>query len=387
MALATAVIFGLGVVVGKGTLTVRLGSSNPLFVNRGSGLDYSSVDAIYNLLRQNYDGEITKEQALEGIKEGLAAATGDEYTEYLTREESKQFSEQLNGSFEGIGAELGKEDDTIIIVAPLSGFPAERAGLRPRDAVLSIDGKNARGISISQAVKLIRGPKGTAVKLMISRSGAEPFELTVTRAAINVPSVTHSVEGGTGYLKISHFGTDTVALAYQAVADFQRQKVGGIVLDLRSNPGGYLEGAVDISSLWLTKDQKVVEEKNGSKTRKTHYANGRQAPLAKLPTVVLINEGSASASEIVAGALKDNKVATLVGGTTFGKGSVQQVEPLLDGSSLKVTIARWYTPAGRNIDKEGIEPDIEITPSEADLVAQKDVQKDKALELLRQKIQ
>lgn len=206
------------------------------------------------------------------------------------------------------------------------------------------------------------------------------------RAQIDIPSVEYKLEGKVGYIRITRFGADTVELSRKAAQDLLSQGAQAFVLDLRSNPGGYLDGAVEVSSIWLNKGSKVVEEKRGGQTLKTQYASGN-AILAGKPTIVLINEGSASASEITAGALSDNKAASLVGTKTYGKGSVQQIENLRGGSALKVTIARWFTPNGINIDKEGIKPDVEVGFSLDEANAGQDPQKDKALELARQKIQ
>lgn len=383
--LAVASAFAFGYFFGNGKISVR--RELPLASNSNTALpdnlDYSSVEIIYDLLKQDFDGELTQQELLDGIKQGLASATGDPYTEYFNPEEAKEFNEDLSGSFEGIGAELGKEEGSIVIVSPLSGFPADKAGLRPKDIIAKINSETVYDISISEAVKKIRGQKGTTVTLTIVRGTQPPFDVTITRETISIPSVESSIEEDIGYLKISRFGPDTVELARKAATEFKVRNVRGVVLDMRGNPGGLLDASVEISSIWLEKGKKVVQEKRGGKVLKTHYANGNQI-LSGVKTVVLINEGSASASEIVAGALKDNGVAELVGQKTYGKGSVQQIEPILSGGALKVTIARWYTPAGNSIDKTGITPKHKIEISDEQLQAKQDPQKDKAFELVRQ---
>lgn len=380
-----AIVFGAGVAVGRGNISLGILSPAKDNTSLSSQLDYSSVDEVYSLLKKNYDGRLDQTKLMEGLKAGLVEAAGDPYTQYLNPEDAKAFNDQLSGSITGIGAELGTDNDgNILIVSPLSGYPAEKAGLKPKDVIAGIDGQSTSGMSIDSAVSKIRGQPGTKVTLAIIRNGGAPFSVTITREKITIPSVQYKEEDGIGYLKISQFNSDTVGLAQKAAKEFKDRGVDGVVLDLRSNPGGYLSGAVGISGLWLKNGTAVVSERRGSTVIGTEYAGGNNL-LRGLPTVVLINGGSASASEITAGALRDNGVATLVGDKSFGKGSVQQVERLSDGSELKVTIARWYTPSGLNIDKHGITPDVAVEISEADAKAGKDSQKDKAYELIRQK--
>lgn len=345
-------------------------------------LDYSGVDELYKDLRQSFDGNLDATKLEDGLKEGLIEAAGDPHTEYLNQEDSKEFDEQLNGSFEGIGAELSKEESFIVIVAPIAGFPAEKAGLKPGDKIVEIDGQTAYDISVSDAVKKIRGPKGTDVKLKVSRD-QQTLDFTITRDTIKLPSVeSEIVDGNIGVMRISRFGEDTVELATKAANDFRSKNVKGVVLDLRGNPGGLLESSVGLSSLWLDEGDLILQEKRGDSIIKSYRSDG-SAVLKGIPTVVLIDNGSASASEITAGALKDNNAAKIIGEKSYGKGSVQEVRKLLDGGVLKVTIARWYTPGGRNIDKQGIEPDKKVGISEKDIKAKRDPQQDAALNSLR----
>lgn len=377
-------IFGLGLAIGRGDVDIdglsasRAGSS--------TNLDYSSVEQLYGVLNRTFDGELQRDKLLEGLKEGLVSAADDPYTEYLSPKEAKELNEQLSGSFTGIGAELGKDKEgNLIVVSPLSGFPADKAGLRPRDVIAAINGESAAGISINTAVTKIRGEVGSKVKLTLIRDGGNPFEVEITREKITIPSVEHKMDGNIGYLKINQFTEDTARLSKAAANDFKRAGAKGVVLDLRGNPGGYLSASIDVAGLWLDRGKVVVSERRGKTIINSHYASGDN-PLKNIPTAVLINGGSASASEIVAGALKDYKAATIVGKTSFGKGSVQKVENLRGGSELKVTIARWYTPLGKNIDKQGVSPDQEIELSDDDAQSQRDPQKDKALELLRSQV-
>lgn len=378
-----AAIFFAGIFVGYGLdgSVLRFQADRSGSGDLPSRLDFSSVEEMYDQLRSNYDGELTYEELLDGMKQGMARATGDPYTEFLNAEESQSFEDDLSGTFSGIGAELGMEDDAIIIVAPLSGFPAESAGLRPRDIILEIDEESARGISITDAVNRIRGPVGTDVTLLVFRNN-EQLEITITRETISIPSVEFEVrEDNIGYLKISRFGEDTVGLVRDAAQEFESKNVGGIVLDLRSNPGGILTASIDIADLWLPEGAKIAEQRQGDTVVQVFDAEGPNR-LGDNPLVILLNQGSASASEILAGALRDNGVGTIVGMESFGKGSVQQVIPLRGGGILKVTIGRWYTPEGLNIDKDGIDPDIEVEFTEEDFELERDPQLDRALQEL-----
>jgi carboxyl-terminal processing protease len=377
-------IFAAGVAVGRGDLQINgLSHRQP---SASATFDYSSVDQLYQALQENFDGSLNKTQLLDGVKSGLVGATGDPYTEYFNPQAAKEFNNALSGSFSGIGAELGTdEEDNIVVVSPLSGYPAEKAGLKPKDIIAAVDGQSTSGMRVNSVVRKIRGPADSKVTLTIVRGTDQPFELSITRAQIKVASVKHQVDGDIGYLKISQFSNDTVELAQKAAADFKAAQIKGVVLDLRSNPGGYLDSAVDISSMWLEKGKTIVSERRGSAILSTKRSSG-SGEFKNWPVVVLIDGGSASASEIVAGALRDNNLATIVGDKSFGKGSVQHVVNLDDGSELKVTVARWFTPAGKNIDKQGIEPQIKIEISQADIDAERDPQKDKAYEILRTKI-
>ncbi len=381
MVLVGGLLFGLGLSVGNGTITVASRSSSTQ-TNLPKDLDYREVEELYDTLRANYDGEVTLDQLQDGLKQGITSATGDPYTEYLNAEESQEFDQELSGSFTGIGAELSRKEEQIIVVAPIAGYPAEKAGLRAKDVIVEIDGKTTYDLTLTEAVKRIRGPKGTVVKLKVVRDGSKEVDIEITRDNISIPSVEYEIkDGNIGYLKISRFGDDTVELATQAANEFKAKKVTGVVVDVRNDPGGLLDASVDVAGLWLN-DKVVLTERRGGTTIKT-YRSRSGAPLAGIPTVVLINQGSASASEILAGALKDNDAATLVGEKTFGKGSVQKLDTLSSGGTLKVTIARWYTPNGKNIDKEGIQPDQKVEITEEDFTADRDPQLDAALKKLQ----
>ncbi len=376
-------LFGLGWAGGAGKITLpgrNLASQNEHLPKQ---LDYSTVDEVYTILRQNYDGKLELNALMDGLKNGLASATGDPYTEYFNEEQAEEFKSDLNGTFSGIGAELSKEDDLIIVVAPIQGYPAAKAGLQPRDIITKINDESTYGMTLTEAVQKIRGPAGSEVKLNIVREEVGEQEYTIVREDIVVPSVEYSMKDGkTGYIQLSRFADDTAALMTQAAQSLKSQGATSVILDLRNNPGGRLDASVSVASLWLESGKTVLEERRGGVTIKTYKATGNPV-LAGMPTVVLVNEGSASASEIVAGALQDNEVATVMGTQSFGKGSVQGLEPISSGGVLKVTIARWFTPNGNNIDKEGIKPDQAITMTADDAKAGKDPQLDGALEYLK----
>lgn len=383
--LAAVLIFGLGLGIGAGRISLGTDTifQKSVSKNLPANLDYATVEQVYDSLKSNFDGQLAVDDLLDGLKQGLARSTGDPYTEYLDPEAAKDFNNELQGTFTGIGAELSKDKNLIVIVSPISGFPAEKAGLKPKDAIIEIDGESAYDLSITEAVSKIRGPKGTKVKIKIIRNGSEELTFEIVRDQITIPSVEAEIlDGNIGYLKISRFAEDTAGLARQAANNFTNAKVRGVILDVRGDPGGLLDAAVDLSSLWLTPGKTVLQEKRDGAVIKTYPAKGT-AILAGMPTVVLINEGSASASEITAGALKDNGAATLIGVKSFGKGSVQRLINLGDGSMLKVTIARWYTPGGRNIDKEGIEPDQKVERTDEDIKNNRDPQQQAAIDFLK----
>lgn len=373
--------FWLGLNVGTGniSLTNSVSSNKELPAN----LSYTEVERMYDLLRAKYDGKLSEEALIDGLKSGLVEASGDPYSEYLDPKAAKEFNEQLSGSFSGIGAQLGKDDDgNVTVIAPIAGYPAEKAGLRAKDVIVTINGATTQGMSVDKAVSLIRGKAGTTVELAVVRGEREQKEFTITRENIQIPSVEYEIlPGNIGYIQITQFWEDTPGLVQEAAREFKQANVKGVILDMRDNPGGSLPAAVDVASVWLPEGKTVLKEKRDGKVVQTYVSTGQDA-LVGVPTVVLVNEGSASASEIVAGALKDNKVATLLGIKTYGKGSVQQVIGLQNGGELKVTVARWFRPNGENIDKKGIKPDTEIKMTEADYEADKDPQKDAAIKQL-----
>ncbi len=354
------------------------------YTNKGNqtlsaNLDLSETQRIYDLLKQKYDGKIDVVSMQQGISKGLVDSLGDPYTTYFTPKEAAQFSDDLNGTFTGIGAELGKQNNNLVVIAPVDGSPAQKAGVKAGDIIVKIGKDDATTMDVDTAVTKIRGDAGTDITIGFVRDG-KPLNITITRAEITVPSVTSNVKDGIGYLKISRFSDDTATLTKQAATDFKKQNVKGVVVDLRDDGGGLLDASVQVAGIWLN-NKVVVEEKQGGRTTDS-LRTGSNTILEGVPTTVLINSGSASASEILAGALHDHGAVTLVGEKSYGKGSVQELLDLPSGGKLKVTVARWYTPKGKNIDKAGIKPDVEVKLTADDFNNNRDPQKDKAIEIL-----
>ncbi len=348
-----------------------------------SSIDFSTLNDVYKVLRSNYDGKLSEDELIAGAKRGLVEAAGDPYTAYFTDAEAKEFQSDLEGSFQGIGAELGKRNDRLLVISTLDDSPAKKAGLLAQDAIIKVNDEDATSWTVEEAVTKIRGEKGTSVKLTVLRGDEGLKEISIVRDQITNPSVKAEITPeGIGILRISRFGdTDTTALSRRAANEFKARNVKGVILDLRGNGGGYLTAAREVSSLWL--ENKVVVSERKKNVIIDTLRSDSNAPLLGIKTVVLVDGGSASASEIVAGALEDNGAATLVGQKTFGKGSVQTLENVKSGGQVKVTVAKWYTPKGKNISKEGIKPQIEVKLTIDDVNANRDPQKDKALELLR----
>ena len=323
--------------------------------------------------------KVDNDKLFHGALKGIVEATGDPYSLYMTPDENKEFATDMSGKFEGIGAEIGLKDGIITVIAPLEGMPAQKAGLKAGDQIAKINNESTAGLSVVQAVDKIRGPKGTAVKLSIYREKeTQPREFSIVRDLIVIKSVkTEITKDNIFIIRISSFNDDTDALFEQAVEEILAKKPKGIILDLRNNPGGYLESSILMSSKWI-KDGTVVMERYGDGTTNTHKSIGEPV-FSDIKTVVLVNRGSASASEIVAGALQDHKLAKIVGEKTFGKGSVQVLKTLSDGGSVKITAAKWLTPNGKSIDGQGITPDIEVV-EKAD--SRTDAARQKAIDII-----
>lgn len=336
---------------------------------------------------------LDSQKMIYGAISGMVASLGDPYTVFLPPQEQKQSQEDLSGSFEGVGIQLGYKDSNLAVIAPLKDTPAEKAGVKAGDLILRIKDekkgidKEAKDVNLPEAVSLIRGPKGTSVTLALLREGSsDSIEVKLTRETILVKSVELEFKQGVAYLRLLRFGERTYQEWESAVAQIENEKskleggFKGVVLDLRNNPGGFLQGSVFIASEFLGNGV-VVKQENASGKGTETFTVDRKGKLINDPLVVLVNQGSASASEIVAGSLQERGRAKVVGEKSFGKGTVQEAEDLPGGAGLHVTVARWLLPSGKSIDKEGIKPDFEIKMDEKDQT--KDLQLDKAIELLR----
>lgn len=341
-----------------------------------STLDLSTVQTAYQQLKANYDGTLDEQALIDGASRGLVAAAGDKYTVFMDAKEAEEFDKDISGEIGGgIGVELGMRNDQPTVIRVLEGNPAEKAGIETGDVIVAINGEAAKDWDTSKVAEKVRGEVDSTVKLVVSRDGTNQ-EFTVTRATVNNPSVQSKVENGIGIMTITRFDDNTGSLAKKAAQSFKSQNVRGVILDVRGNGGGYLTAAQDVAGLWLDGKVVVSERTNGKVT--DELKAGNDPILAGIKTVVLVDEGTASASEIVAGALQDYGTATLIGQKTFGKGTVQKVLDLGAGTKLKVTVARWYTPKGKNITKEGIKPDKAIEINKDDVNAGRDPQLDAA---------
>jgi len=334
----------------------------------------------YHLIESRYAGSIDKNKVAEGATRGLVESLGDPYSAYLSSDEKKALEEELSGTFEGIGAELVEKSGDITVVASLSGTPAEAAGLKPNDVIIKIDDQTTENMTVEQAVNKIRGPKGSAVKLTIWRQGeAGPIELKITRGVIKIDSVRTKMIGEVGYMEIRQFGDDTVDLAKTGLSELSSHSPKALIIDLRNNPGGYLDAVPPIAGMFIPPSVITVERfRSGAEQE----VRSNSVPLQPtLPLYILVNKGSASAAEILAGCLQDYKRATLVGEKTFGKGSVQDIVSLNQGA-IRLTIAEWLTPNKREINKTGIEPNIQVKD---DKTATADPVLTQALDLARAK--
>ncbi len=351
-------------------------------INVDYGLLWEALDVVG---RKYIDrDQIDQQQVLYGAISGAVRAAGDEYTEFFDPETLAQFKSDLQGSFSGVGMEVGKREGNIVVVAPLDDSPAARAGLRPGDVILKVNDESILDWNVDEAVNKIRGPAGSQVRLTLYREGDDgPFEVTITRETIEIRSVKVTYQEREGrtvaVIKISRFGDDTKRLLDIAIAEVRTRGVAGLVIDLRNNPGGYLETSVEVASEWLPSGTLVVQEARSDQDVINFTSTGANR-LGNYKTTVLINGGSASASEILAGALKDNGKATLIGNKSFGKGSVQELISLSNNTAVKVTIAKWITPSGQNLNQGGLNPDIEIDLTAEDYENQRDPQLDRAVQ-------
>lgn len=329
---------------------------------------------------------ITDEKMVENAIRGLVSSTEDPFSEYLTYKDYKELNSELQGSFEGIGAEITKRNGQVTIVAPLRDTPADKAGLRPGDIILEVDGVSTLDASVNEVVKLIRGKKGTSVNIVVFReSSYEKKVFDIIRNKINVPSLElEESSDGIIIVKVYNFYDPLVAQFEKAIEIIKQKNPKGIILDLRNNPGGYLDTYIDVGQYFFKKDSLLLLEDFGDKKEEVVYKSNRDGELKDYKIVVLVNSGTASAAEILAGALRDNNKVLIVGEKTFGKGSVQELMPVRNNNFLKLTVAYWLTPNGVNISKKGIIPDIEVKLTEEEMEQMStyelsDIKKDKQL--------
>ncbi|MBU6389570.1 S41 family peptidase [Patescibacteria group bacterium] len=363
----------------------------------GSGqADFSVFWQAWDLLNQNYYGKLNNTDRLNGAISGMVAGLNDPYTLYLPPSASNLFVSDLQGSFGGIGAELQLKNNNLTIMSVLSGTPAEKAGLKAGDVIIEINGKATAQLGFNDSIDAIRGTAGTTVVLTVVRTSADkPLKISVVRGIITVKSVTTSSIGSGGdiaYIKINQFGQDTDGLLQTALQDAKDTNKKGMIIDLRNDPGGYLEAAVQAigmvvplhpsSSIANVRDRVAVIEKHRDGTEDKQQATNNPI-LTDVPMVVVVNGGSASASEIFSGAMRDYKRATLLGTQTFGKGSVQNLENLSNGGSIKVTIAKWFTPSGVGIDGKGLTPDVTVTLPDSVIPSTSDQQITAAIALIQ----
>ena len=384
-----AIVFAFGYSVGSTSRVDRLnwgGAEEGVTPDRvAESVDFSTFWDVWDLVNEKYiDQPVDKQTLLDGAIDGMVAALGDPYTTYFTPELAEEFRQEVDQTFFGIGAEIGKDDsDTIVVIAPLAGTPAVAAGVLAGDKIYAIDGEDTAGMTVDEAVKRIRGDVGTDVVLTLYRGGDATFDVTITRAQITIDSVTWEIrDDGIAVVTISVFNEDTVDLFRTAASEIVRSNAQGMVVDLRNDPGGLLKAAIDVASFWTGKDVVVIEE---TLEGQDAYGGNGTPVLAGIPTVVLVNAGSASASEILAGALQDYGFATVIGEQSYGKGSVQEYhEELSDGAAVKITIAHWLTPNGRTINGVGITPDVVVVETVDDYHAGKTPQMDAAVRQLTQ---
>ena len=394
VALVAVLAFSAGLAVGENDSAAAIVSRIPLI---GDGLDptppadtdltdfwkaWNALEKRFVVTHASSTFPSAKDR-MYGAIEGLAASYSDPYTVFFPPEEAKQFAETISGSFAGVGMEIDVKDGMLTVVAPLKGTPAEAAGVKSGDQIAAINGKFTDGISIEKAVSQIRGPAGTTVDLTVIRAGKR-IEFTIVRATIQVPETEDGLdaESGVYHIALYEFTSNSATLFNQALARFRASGLRKLVVDLRGNPGGYLDAAVDIASHFLPEGAIIVTEDFGGKEPdNVHTSYGYADVPAGAKIVVLVDGGSASASEIFAGALQDHTAATVIGIRSFGKGSVQTLMDLADGS-LKITVARWVRPSGNSIMDDGVTPDIVVPYAQADADAKKDPQMERAVQFL-----
>lgn len=388
---AGAVLLGSGFFIGfrageKFPKTVIVKELTGTSSGQPSSIDFGTFWQAWQSIDENYlkSKEVGSQERVYGAIGGLVNSLGDPYSLFLSPKKNEKFQEDIQGNFGGIGAEIGIKKNQLVVVAPLKDTPASRAGLKANDKILKINATSTEGMAVDEAVQLIRGPERSEVTLTILRDGWDQTkDFKITRETILVPTLDYSMKNGDiAYIQLYSFNANAEQLFYQAAAKALSGGARGMVLDLRDDPGGYLDVAVNLAGWFLPRGTLVVKEEGRTGTLQELKAAGNAA-LVKFPIVVLINGGSASASEILAGALRDDRGTKLVGEKSFGKGTVQELIPLRNDSYLKLTIAHWVLPSGKILENGGLAPDVEIKITDDDIKNKRDPQLDKAIEVLK----
>lgn len=382
-------VFGSGVAMGEYLQKNEIVNSSPIVSTQGT-LNLAPFWKVLDVLDEKFVATTasssipTDQEKVWGAIEGLASSYGDPYTTFFPPKEAQQFEDDVRGDFGGIGIEIGIKEKMLTVVAPLKGTPGERAGLKAGDLILKIDNTFTAGMTVEDAVDIIRGPKGTTVTLTIRQNGTTK-EVKIVRDTIVIPTVdTKLREDGVFVISLYNFSSNSPSLFRGALREFILSGSDKLVLDLRNNPGGYLEAAIDMASWFLPVGKVVViEDSEGKMPRKIHKSVGYNVFNENLKMVVLINGGSASAAEILAGALGEQGVATIVGEKSYGKGSVQELVEITPETTLKVTVAHWLTPLGNSISQNGIKPDIEVVTKKEDVEKKNDTQLEKAVDVVK----
>ncbi|KMY54533.1 peptidase S41 [Bacillus sp. FJAT-27231] len=342
------------------TLALAFGGEKAAEVGMKPRGEFEKLYEAYDKLEKNYYQDINEEKLINGAINGMLDSLDDPYSDYMDKKEASQFHESVSSSFEGIGAEIQEEKGMIKIVSPIKGSPAEKAGLRPNDRIMAVDGKSLEGMSSSEAVLLIRGEKGTKVKLKVQRAGTkEPMEITIVRDEIPIETVYAEMnDDKVAHIQITSFSEHTAAELKKAIEEMEKKGMKSMVLDVRQNPGGLLDQAVEMTDMFVPEGKVLFQVEDNQGRREKMVSDSKKK--VTVPVVVLVDSGSASASEIFAAAMKESAGVTLIGEKTFGKGTVQTAEDFKDGSNMKFTTAKWLTPNGNWIHKKGIKPDIEV---------------------------
>jgi carboxyl-terminal processing protease len=369
--------FSVGMLTGR-----HLQSAEQIKQEEKSKASLSKVGEVLDIIKGTYVEKVSSQKLISGAINGMLKSLNDPYSRYLDKTHFQMVEEEAAGNYEGVGIMLGMEDHKLTVISPIKDTPADKAGVKTGDVIVEIDKKSTKNMTINQAVKLIRGPKGTSVVLAVERKGEkEPLEFKLERTKIDTPNVTSKmIDNDIGYVHLHFFGGGAGASVKKEVNGLKEKGAKSIILDLRNNPGGLLNESIDISSVFIDSGVIVkIKERTGAE----QVFNATGGADSEIPLVLLVNKGSASASEIVAGAIQDTGRGVLVGETTFGKGSVQDVRKLSDGSGLLITVAKYFTPKGRSLSKKGVKPD-EVVKVDKDVpLTEKDPQLDRAKEIVR----